>query len=89
MTVAFVLVLVFSIGLGVLMVTTFLQVEQPLPYVAITLGAEYLGNLISLIIIAPIVTVVYFDGRVRSEGFDIELKLGVAKKQPPPPAVPW
>ncbi len=89
LAVGFILVVVFSVGLGVLMVTTFLQVEQPIPYVLVTIGAEYLGNLISLLIIAPIVTVVYFDGRVRTEGFDMELKLGVAKKQQPPPPVPW
>jgi hypothetical protein len=89
LAVSFVLVAVFSIGLGVLMVTTFLQVDQPLPYVLVTLGAEYLGNMISLLIIAPIVTVVYFDGRVRSEGLDMELRLQAAKDQEPPPPVPW
>jgi hypothetical protein len=41
--------------------------------------------------LAPIVTVVYFDARVRSEGFDLQLKLGDSDTEdwPPPPAVPW
>ncbi len=89
LAVALVILLVFTIGLGALVVAVAFQVESKLPYIGLTLGLEYAGNLISIIALAPIVTVVYFDGRVRNEGFDMKLKLDQDKTDEPPPPVPW
>jgi hypothetical protein len=87
--VAFVIVGVFTIGLSALVVAFALRMESALPYVLTTLGLESVGNLIAIIALAPIVTVVYFDGRVRKEGLDMKLKLDEAGRDEPPPSVPW
>lgn len=91
LVVAFIIVGVFTIGLSALIVAFALNLDSALPYVLATLGLEYVGNLIAIVTLAPIVTVVYFDGRVRREGYDLKLKLGEtpSEEPPPPPAVPW
>ncbi len=89
LAVAFIILLVFTVGLGVLVATVVFQVESKLPYIGLTLGLEYIGNLIGIIALAPIVTVVYFDGRVRREGLDMTLKLDEEPSDEPPPPVPW
>jgi hypothetical protein len=87
--VAFVIVGVFTIGLSALVVAFALRMESALPYVLTTLGLESVGNLIAIVALAPIVTVVYFDGRVRKEGLDMELKLDETGRDETPPSVPW
>jgi hypothetical protein len=86
---AFVIVGVFTIGLSALVVAFSLRMESALPYVLTTLGLESVGNLIAIIALAPIVTVVYFDGRVRKEGLDMKLKLDETGRNDSPPSVPW
>jgi hypothetical protein len=87
--VAFIIVGVFTIGLSALVVAFALRMESALPYVLTTLGLESVGNLIAIIALAPIVTVVYFDGLVRKEGLDLKLKLDETHRNEPPPSVPW
>ncbi len=89
LVVAFIIVGVFTVGLGALLLTVVFQVESKLPYIVLTLGLEYIGNLVSIITLAPIVTVVYFDGLVRKEGYDMKLKLDPEQTDEPPPPVPW
>ena len=86
---AFVIVGVFTIGLSALVVAFSLRLESALPYVVATLGLESVGNLIAIVALAPIVTVVYFDGRVRKEGLDMTLKLDESGSNDPPPPAPW
>lgn len=86
---AFIIVGVFTIGLSALVVGFALNLETALPYVIATLGLEYVGNLIAIVTLAPIVTVVYFDGLVRKEGLDMKLKLDETRNDEPPPPVPW
>lgn len=89
LAVGLVIVGVFGIGLGVLLISTVLQVEGKVAYVLMLNGFELVGNLISMVVIAPIMTVVYFDTRVRAEGLDMKLKLDAAPRDEPPPSVPW
>jgi hypothetical protein len=92
LAVGLVIIGVFSVGLGALVVSTLFNVESPAPYVVLALGLEFIGTVISFAILAPIVTVVYFDGRVRREGFDLQLQLDDTdsdKPPEPPPTVPW
>jgi len=89
LAVGVVIIGVLTLGLGALVVSAFLNVESPVPYVILTLGLEFVGTAISLMILAPIVTIVYFDGRVRLEGLDMQLQLDDANEDEPPPPVPW
>jgi hypothetical protein len=83
--VGFAIIGVFTFGLSALAVVAALNTETPLTYVSLTVGLEYVGNLISIVATAPIVTVVYFDGRVRNEGLDMALKLDQSDENEPPP----
>ena len=78
---AFVIVGVFTIGLSALVVGFALRMESASAYVLTTLGLESVGNLIAMIAMAPIVTVVYFDRKVRDGGLDMNL----TSDEPPPP----
>jgi hypothetical protein len=95
LSIGLVIVGVFSVGLVALFVSTFLKVQDPLTYVLLTNGLELIGTVISFIVLGPIVAVVYFDCRVRNEGFDLQLKLEPADElnpgdeELPPPQVPW
>ena len=77
--VAFLIVGVFTIGLSALVVSFALRVETALPYVVTTLSLELVGNLIAIIALAPVVTVVYFEG--------IRMKPELDDERPPP--APW
>lgn len=89
--IAFVIVLVFSVGLGALLFAAFTQDVEPLPFILLTIGSEYVGTMIGIMVLAPIVTVVYFDGRVRNEGFDLKIKLDDSPEidPTPPQSLPW
>lgn len=87
-SVALVIVVIFSVGSGALILGAFTQTDNPVWFVLLTVGGEFLGSLISLLILAPIVTVAYFDIRVRKEGFDMKLKLDEISNPEPPPG-PW
>ena len=95
LSVGLVIIGVFSVGLVALVVSTILNVRDPLPFVLTTNGLELVGTVISFIILAPVVTVTYFDCRVRNEGLDMQLKLGQIGepddtwRDEPPPQVPW
>jgi hypothetical protein len=90
-SIAIVIVIVFSIGLGALLFAAFTQDIDPLPFVLLTIGSEYVGTLIGIMVLAPIVTVAYFDGRVRNEGFDLKIKLDESPEidPTPPQSFPW
>ncbi len=87
--VGFVIVGVFRFGLTALAEGFVNDIESVIPYVLSVLGLEYVGSVISVVALAPIVTVVYFDGRVRNEGFDMKLRLDETRDSQPPPPVPW
>lgn len=87
--VGFVIVGVFQFGLAALVEGIVNDLEGVFAYVISSLGIGFIGSLISIVALAPIVTVVYFDGRVRNEGFDMKLKLDDTRDQQPPPPVPW
>ncbi|MCP4964711.1 MAG: hypothetical protein GY926_05705 [bacterium] len=89
--IAFVIILVFSVGFGALLVAAFTQNVNPLLFVLLTIGSEYFGTIIGVVVLAPIVTVTYFDGRVRNEGFDLQIKLDDSPEidPTPPQSLPW
>ena len=89
LSVGIAIIAVFTIGLGALLVSAILNVTTPVLYVAVNIGVELLGDVIGLIVLAPVVTVVYFDARVRNEGFDMQVKLDASREDEPPPSVPW
>jgi hypothetical protein len=45
--------------------------------------ASILGNLVGTPIIASVATLIYFDGRIRQEGFDIQVMADQLARRPP------
>jgi len=86
--VAYVILGVFTIGLSALVVAFALRLESALPYVLTTLGLETVGNLIAIIALAPIVTVVYFDGLVHTERLNSNLEFDETGRYESPPSDP-
>ena len=80
--VAIVVTAVFTIGASAVALAAFTQ-SEPLWFVVLSLGGSAVGDMLGLMILAPIVTVAYYDGRVRKEGMDLELELG---SEPDPPS---
>ena len=87
--VGFIIVAVVQLGIGAITGLFTADITTPVPYVITDTALDFIGTTVSLIALAPIVTVVYFDGKVRIEGFDLTLKLDQAADEEPPPPVPW